>query len=78
MYDPPHLLKCFRNLFLKYNIQCTTEITSKNKSGIGVAKWSQFPKGIDQITEDVKDVPFLSYPCDIYPTTDVLTIVATR
>ncbi|XP_047036130.1 uncharacterized protein LOC124641914 [Helicoverpa zea] len=40
MYDPPHLLKCFRNLFLKYNIQCTTQITSNNKSGIGVAKWS--------------------------------------
>ncbi|XP_045497005.1 uncharacterized protein LOC123697128 [Colias croceus] len=40
MYDPPHLLKCFRNLFLKYDIQCTTQITSNNKSGIGVAKWS--------------------------------------
>ncbi|KAJ8708707.1 hypothetical protein PYW08_010089 [Mythimna loreyi] len=40
MYDPPHLLKCFRNLFLKYNIQCTTQITSNNKTGIGVAKWS--------------------------------------
>ncbi|CAH2086714.1 unnamed protein product [Euphydryas editha] len=41
MYDPPHFLnlKCFRNLFLKYDIECTTEITSSNKSGIGDAKW---------------------------------------
>lgn len=24
--DPPHLLKCTRNLFMKHNVQCTTDI----------------------------------------------------
>ena len=24
IFDPPHLLKCFRNLFLKYNIKWNT------------------------------------------------------
>lgn len=36
MFDPPHLLKCFRNMFLKYNIKCSTQnITSADKKGEG-------------------------------------------
>lgn len=35
IFDPPHLLKCFRNLFLKYNINCITNITSDNTKGKG-------------------------------------------
>lgn len=35
IFDPPHLLKCFRNLFLKYNIKCITNITSDNTKGKG-------------------------------------------
>ena len=35
IFDPPHLLKCFRNLFLKYNIKCNTNITSNNVEGTG-------------------------------------------
>lgn len=33
IFDVPHLLKCFRNLFIKYNIEC--DITSENKTGKG-------------------------------------------
>ncbi|KAL3613000.1 Protein kinase C, brain isozyme [Castilleja foliolosa] len=40
MFDPPHLLKCFRNLFLKYNIEHLTNISSGDKQGKGIAKWS--------------------------------------
>lgn len=35
LFDTPHLLKCFRNLFMKHDIQCQTDITSDNRSGIG-------------------------------------------
>ncbi|CAH2109175.1 unnamed protein product [Euphydryas editha] len=40
IFDTPHLLKCFRNLFLKYDIKFTTDITSENRQGFGIAKWS--------------------------------------
>ncbi|CAF4883247.1 unnamed protein product [Pieris macdunnoughi] len=40
LFDTPHLVKCFRNLFLKYDIECTTNISSEVKKGKGVAKWS--------------------------------------
>lgn len=26
LHDTPHLLKCFRNLFLKYDIKCNTNV----------------------------------------------------
>lgn len=26
--DPPHLLKCTRNLLMKHNVECTTEVKS--------------------------------------------------
>lgn len=36
LFDPPHQLKCFRNLFLKYNIECPTNIsTVDNRTGKG-------------------------------------------
>lgn len=34
LFDTPHLLKCFRNLFLKYDIECTMSIGS----GCGTGK----------------------------------------
>lgn len=34
--DPPHLLKCFRNLFLKYNVKCTTDVQSGSTVGQGM------------------------------------------
>ncbi|KAF9413695.1 hypothetical protein HW555_008141 [Spodoptera exigua] len=40
LFDTPHLLKCFRNLFMKYDVRFSTNITSDNKQGIGIAKWS--------------------------------------
>ncbi|RVE41902.1 hypothetical protein evm_013452 [Chilo suppressalis] len=40
LFDSPHLLKCFRNMFLKYNIRCKTNITSNNVAGQGLAKWN--------------------------------------
>jgi hypothetical protein len=36
IYDPPHLLKCTCNLFLKYNVQFKSEHV---KSQLPVAKW---------------------------------------
>ncbi|KAH9645946.1 hypothetical protein HF086_011408, partial [Spodoptera exigua] len=38
--DPPHLLKCTRNLLLKHDVECTTDIQGNNESIKGVAKWS--------------------------------------
>ncbi|XP_052747040.1 uncharacterized protein LOC112046793 [Bicyclus anynana] len=35
--DPPHLLKCFRNNFLKHNIKCPDNFATNAVSGI--AKW---------------------------------------
>lgn len=35
LFDTPHLLKCFRNLFLKHNIEYQTNVTSDGKTGIG-------------------------------------------
>ncbi|XP_049868630.1 uncharacterized protein LOC126368613 isoform X2 [Pectinophora gossypiella] len=40
LYDTPHLLKCFRNLFIKYDIEYSSNIHSTGKTGRGVAKWS--------------------------------------
>ncbi|XP_048484363.1 uncharacterized protein LOC119691684 [Plutella xylostella] len=40
LFDAPHLLKCFRNLFLKNDIECKTNISSEDQIGKGVAKWS--------------------------------------
>lgn len=37
--DPPHLLKCCRNLFLKYNVNFSTDITlSSMKPGPSSSK----------------------------------------
>ncbi|KOB58173.1 THAP domain-containing protein 9 [Operophtera brumata] len=44
-FDPPHLLKCFRNLFMKYDIECSTNISSNDKTGRGkneLTKWIGF------------------------------------
>lgn len=35
LFDTPHLLKCFRNLFMKYDVKFRTNITSDSKQGIG-------------------------------------------
>lgn len=36
LFDAPHLIKCFRNLFLKYNIETSTSlISSDGKRGAG-------------------------------------------
>ncbi|CAH0718938.1 unnamed protein product, partial [Brenthis ino] len=44
LFDPPHLLKCFRNLFIKYDIDCSTNISSNVVIGRGIAKWSHVKK----------------------------------
>jgi hypothetical protein len=36
IYDPPHLLKCTHNLFLKYDVQLESELLN---SQVPVAKW---------------------------------------
>lgn len=36
LFDTPHLLKCFRNLFLKYDIDCMVDISSGDKRGRGI------------------------------------------
>lgn len=33
--DPPHLLKCFRNLFMKYDVKFQTDIKSGSTAAIG-------------------------------------------
>lgn len=35
IFDPPHLLKSFRNLFMKYDLKCVTNISSNNTKGQG-------------------------------------------
>lgn len=35
IFDTPHLLKCFRNMFLKYDIKCRTNIKSNDQIGFG-------------------------------------------
>ncbi|CAK1597698.1 unnamed protein product [Parnassius mnemosyne] len=47
LFDTPHLLKCFRNLFMKYDIQCRTNISSGTEVGTGVAKWSHIKEFFD-------------------------------
>lgn len=39
--DPPHLLKCFRNMFMKYNIECTQDLQIEGKpiKGIPTINW---------------------------------------
>ncbi|XP_022834724.1 uncharacterized protein LOC111362301 isoform X2 [Spodoptera litura] len=60
LFDTPHLLKCFRNLFMKYDIQFRTNITSDNIQGIGIAKWSH----IRQFYElDCNNPNFVFAPC---------------
>jgi hypothetical protein len=41
IYDPPHLLQCTRNLFLKYHVQFESE---RVKSQHPVAKWEHIEK----------------------------------
>ncbi|CAB3234643.1 unnamed protein product [Arctia plantaginis] len=38
--DPPHLLKCTRNLLMKHNVECTTDVQCNDKTVKGTAKWS--------------------------------------
>ena len=40
LFDTPHLLKCFRNLFLKYNIECETNISSDGNIARGTIIFS--------------------------------------
>jgi len=45
IFDPPHLLKCTRNLFLKHkvaNVEC--EITVNGERLTGTAKWDDILK----------------------------------
>ena len=42
MYDPPHLLKCTRNLFLKYDVEFKSEHMGSQLSVI--AKWGHIKK----------------------------------
>jgi hypothetical protein len=48
VYDPPHLLKCTRNLFLKYNVQFESElmhnqlpVSAKRECILNVHKWDK-------------------------------------
>ncbi|XP_063896832.1 uncharacterized protein LOC126056415 [Helicoverpa armigera] len=60
LFDTPHLLKCFRNLFMKYHVRFRTNITSDHQQGIGVAKWSH----IKQFYElDNNNPNFVFAPC---------------
>ncbi|KAJ2948553.1 hypothetical protein O0L34_g7808 [Tuta absoluta] len=56
LFDPPHLLKCFRNLFLKYDVKHTSNIC--DGTGKGVAKWSH----IQQFFELDKNPNFVFAP----------------
>jgi hypothetical protein len=42
VYDPPHLLKCTRNLLLKYDVQFKSELLGNQLPGI--AKWDHILK----------------------------------
>jgi hypothetical protein len=42
VYDPPHLLKCTRNLFQKYDVQLKSELLSSQLTVI--AKWEHISK----------------------------------
>jgi hypothetical protein len=45
IFDPPHLLKCTRNLFLKHNVgNVECEITVKGERLTGTGKWDNFLK----------------------------------
>jgi hypothetical protein len=45
VFDPPHLLKCTRNLFLKYNVgNVECDITINGEPYIGTAKWDDILK----------------------------------
>jgi hypothetical protein len=41
VYDPPHLLKCTRNMFLEYNVQLKSEVQGNH---LLVAKWDHILK----------------------------------
>jgi len=43
IYDPPHLLKCTRNLFLKYDVQFESECLDSQ-----LAKWEHIEKLYEQ------------------------------
>ncbi|CAG4923331.1 unnamed protein product [Colias eurytheme] len=47
LFDAPHLLKCFRNLFMKYNIKSKKNISSDGKVGEGIAKWTHIKEFYD-------------------------------
>ena len=46
IYDPPHLLKCTRNLFLKYDVQFESEHLDSQLPAI--AKWEHIKKLYEQ------------------------------
>ncbi|CAK1591825.1 unnamed protein product [Parnassius mnemosyne] len=60
IFDTPHLLKCFRNMFLKYDIKCPTNITSNDQIGFGVAKWSHIKEFYET---DNTNPNFVFAPC---------------
>ncbi|XP_045492431.1 uncharacterized protein LOC123691889 [Colias croceus] len=45
--DPPHLLKCTRNLLMKHDIECTSDIQGNNESVKGIVKWSHIESFYD-------------------------------
>ena len=46
MYDPPHLLKCTHNLFLKYDVEFESEHMGSQLTVI--AKWEHIKKIYEQ------------------------------
>ncbi|CAG4958764.1 unnamed protein product [Colias eurytheme] len=40
IFDPPHLLKCTRNLLMKHDIEITTDVQCNEKPIKGTVKWS--------------------------------------
>ncbi|XP_018906109.2 uncharacterized protein [Bemisia tabaci] len=39
IYDPPHLLKCVRNLLLMYRLDCELVMSANRKADRGIADW---------------------------------------
>ncbi|CAH2085875.1 unnamed protein product [Euphydryas editha] len=42
--DPPHLLKCTRNLVMKHDVECTTDFQCSDQIIKGIVKWSHIKK----------------------------------
>ena len=63
VYDPPHLLKCTRKLFLKYDVQFQSElmhnqlpVTAKWEHILNVYKWDKY--SIVRLFNKLNDAPW--------------------